>query len=157
MRIDFLNIRIRLGFSVSKTVEVIGINSNVDAENKEHILLWDFDNIPYSEIVESLKSVQRFFVLPTIHVITSSPEHYHAYCFAKFPQATAMYIIGKTSYVDTVFFRFGILRNYWTLRITSKKHGQTFCHVGDLPSDVPEDLSCAFLLDTIRYRTGVGV
>lgn len=156
MKIELLNRRIRLDFSISKTVKVTGINSNVDSTNEKHILLWDFDETPYYKIVESLKNIQTDCKLPTIHIIQSSPNRYHAYCFIAVDMPTAMYIISSTPCVDYTFFKLGVMRGYWTLRITDKKQNNLFRHVSDLISTtVVEDTSLPLMLELVKYKTGV--
>lgn len=156
MKIDLGKVRIRFDFSISRIVEVSGVNSNIDDTNKNHILLWDFDKVPCVEVVTSLTHVQQLYSLPAIHVIESSPLHYHAYCFAIRTKAEAMYILSTTPHIDDVFFRLGVVRSYWTLRITPKKTGQSFRLVVDLPSTIPEaDSSLVSSLDIVKYKTGV--
>jgi hypothetical protein len=156
MKIDILNRRIRFDFSVSKTVDASGIDSNIDTENVQHILLWDFDDASYSQIVEGLRSIQTRCKLPTIHIIESSPKHFHAYCFTVVDKSTAMYIISSTPCIDYTFFKLGVVRGYWTLRITPKKRNHLFHHVADLVSTkVAEDTSLSLLLEIVKYKTGV--
>lgn len=155
MKIDLGNIRIRFSFSISKTVSVAGVNSNIDAENTKHILLWDFDNTPYSQVVNALKRVQQMHSLPTIHIIESSPKHYHAYCFMARTTSDVILILSSTPFIDQSFFKFGIIRGYWTLRITPKRTGQSFHLVNDLWSSVPdENIALSSLLEVVKYKTG---
>lgn len=155
MRVDIGNIRVRFDFSISRIVSVNGINSNVDTENREHILLWDFDHISYSLIIKGLKFVQDKYHLSTIHIITSSLFCYHAYCFTTVPKAEAMYIINETPYVDNVFFKLGVVRGYWTLRFTPKQHSKPpFVHIADLLSDIPENTTVLKNLEIVSYKTG---
>lgn len=155
MKIELFNYRVRLDMSIKKLVEVEGINSNLDDNNKEHILLWDFDEIPLSKIVASLKLIQYRHSLPKIYIVSSSINHYHAYCFTRQSKAKAMYILISTKYIDETYFKLGIVRGYWTLRITPKQVNNKFMSVINLDSKVPEDLTTTKLLQTVKYNTGV--
>lgn len=145
----------RIDLSVSRTVKVTGINSNIDTDNNEHILLWDFDETCLSDVIQSLKTVQETHTLPTIHIVQSSFEHLHAYCFCKFTTQMASYIISTTEYVDKIFWKLGVVRGYWTLRFTPKNKSTKFTHVCDLSSNILEDMSVLQNLDVVKYITGV--
>lgn len=152
MRVELFNIRIRFGwFSVEKLVKVTGINSNFDDENKYHILMWDFDDTPLDKIVDELLFVQHFWELPSIHIVSSSPEHYHAYCFSKQPTPVVLHILSATPSICKNYFKLGVIRGYWTLRISPEK-GE-FKKELILQSNIPEYLDGLNKLCTVKYDT----
>jgi len=151
MKIEIGNIRIRIDspIYVSRIVDVEGINSKIGAEN-HHILLWDFDDVVLRDLELELMSLQIAYKLPTIYIVESSTAgHYHAYAFAKKSLPETLLILSSTNYLCQTYFKIGVMRGYWTLRISPEK-GQ-FRLVSTIKSNVPEcDLS---ELTTLRYRT----
>jgi len=130
----------KLGFfvSLSWSRQVQGINS--DLPDGRHFLMWDFDGLECSEVFDTLRDVQRYFMLPAITVMQSSDSrHHHAYCFDGNSFPRAQYILNSTPNVDPMYLKFGAIRKYFTLRITDKKIGPiTKC--GVLPSAVIESV-----------------
>ena len=113
---------IRVTFTVAPVQKIIGVNSNLDPEKKYHILMWDFDDVNLLQVLAALKWVQKLYDLADIYVLESSPNHYIAYCLQKTPWRKAVAIIANTPYVDWNFFKYGVYRGHFTLRV-SKKNG----------------------------------
>lgn len=155
MKIELFNYRLRLECSLSKTVVVEGINSNLDEAGNFHILLWDFDEPSWEAITKNLRFLQHFCKLPTIYIIESSPEHYHAYCLAKKSKAETLYILASTPDICQTYFKLGVVRGFWTLRITSKNKSDQFHCIVKLPSSEPECFKDLDELETVQYKTGV--
>ena len=156
MKIEIGNIRFRFDCSISKLADVDGINSNIfflGEANGNHILLWDFDNTPLQIVIDDLRCLQHLFDLPKIHIIESSPEHYHAYCFSEQRKSEAIYILSLSPHIDQTYFKLGIIRGYWTLRITPKKRSDLFKPICILDSEIPEDFTLKDMLQTVKYRT----
>jgi hypothetical protein len=152
MIIEWKNYRLRLHCSVRKYVEVEGVNSLLPSG--EHILMWDFDNLPLPDVYESLIKIQSGWDLPSIYIVESSFEHYHAYCLDSFPYPQVLNILASTIGLDTVYFKFGILRGYWTLRITPEKGN--FKLVQILYSNHhSKNIIDITNLETVKYRTEV--
>jgi len=152
MIIDFKGYRFRLHCSLQKYVDVEGINSNIIGSDN-HILIWDFDNTPLPQVIDSLLALQGNWELPPIYIVQSSPEHYHAYCFKLLPMPQVICILATTKGICSNFFKFGILRGYWTLRITPEKG--TFKKMMILDSKYKPDKVDLSLLETAKYRTKI--
>lgn len=107
-------------FGVSKLQWVHGVCSNLRDGN--HILMWDFDEMPWRDAMVTLLNVQNRYDLPTIHLLQSSPpENWIAYCFKRLPWQRAFSIVASTEGVDWQFVKHSCARNYFTLRIGRKR------------------------------------
>ena len=115
-----LNYQLRLYFSRLEKRE--GVASKVYGIDDKHILLWDFDDIKLSIIKKSLRFMQIWYKLPTIYIISSSPNRYHAYCFASRTFREVINILSATPEIDIKYLRLGMVRGYYTLRISSRKN-----------------------------------
>lgn len=155
MKVELFGLRFRFDISVKRIVEVTGINSNIADSQDDHILLWDFDNSDMLDIALSLRKIQRDWGLPKIHIVQSSPQHYHALCFTRIPKPFVLQILSSTPNICDTFFKLGVMRGYWTLRITPKQQGHPFKTIAVLSSEVPEDLMLAAKLQTVTYTTAV--
>ena len=113
------NFQFRLYMSILE--KRIGVCSQKATTEDKHILLWDFDNSKISKINKTLKRLSIKHKLPTIYVISSSPYSYHAYCFTSRPFRETIHILSDTPELDENYFRLGIVRGYFTLRITPRK------------------------------------
>lgn len=117
-----------------------GICSQKDTNEDLHALLIDFDNSELSDIVKSLRLIQIKYHLPTIFVLKSSPHSYHAYCFTARPFMKVIHILSDIPEIDKSYFRLGIVRGYFTLRITPRK-GEKFGLIKTLASIYPPEMS----------------
>jgi hypothetical protein len=159
MKIELAGWHFRFDVALRKTVEVEGINSHIEGTDK-HILLWDFDEASLEEIKAILLKIQKDFNLSTIYIIESSPTHYHAYCFKSCDLPNTLYILSSTPLIDEMFFKLGVLRGYWTLRITPKNKKQKFRLVCILGTTVcyyvsPEEIAFVKKLNVVKYTTGI--
>ena len=110
---------IHLSLLAQRQVKVLGINSKIDAI--QHILMWDFDGKDVHEVRAALIEIRNAYNLPQIHMVNGGhPLSFHAYCFDRHSFREASGIIAMTRNVDKDFVAFGILRGYFTLRITPK-------------------------------------
>lgn len=153
MKIELFNWRFRFQISLKKLVEVTGINSNIDETMHEHILLWDFDNQTLEIVTASLSKTQDYWNLPRIYIIESNKNRYHAYCFYRAEKWLANAILSSTPCICETFFKLGVMRGYWTLRITPKRKNEGFRLVRELPSPNHEDLGLVSLMNTVKYKT----
>jgi len=150
----FLRFRVwkwRFTFTLSPVVKVTGVNSILD--DKKHILLWDFDDVEEQEVWASLKHIQKKEHLPTIYLLhTSNGNHYCAYCFKRCDWWTCKRIIASTPYTDEEYFKYGVNRGYFTLRV-SAKHNMAPHLVATLPSKVRETATIDELESWVVYET----
>jgi hypothetical protein len=154
MKIEFNNYRLRFDLSLKRLVEVTGINSNTDDTMQTHILLWDFDNQTLDNVTTSLSKIQDVWCLPEIHIIKSSGlNRFHAYCFAEFHKPMVLHILSETPFICDTFFKLGVMRGYWTLRITPKRQSEGFTPIRILPSNVRPDVKTLKKLQTVIYKT----
>lgn len=153
MHIDILGYRFTLVATIKKLVTVNGIDSIVDEKLNTHILLWDFDAVPLDDIIESLTIVQLKYILPRIRILQTK-RGYHAYCFAERSYSETLRILSSTQYADDNHFKIGVMRGYWTLRITPKSKKDTgFKLVYVIESQVPENLNVLERLIMSKYKT----
>ena len=142
---------IRITFTIARIIDVLGVNSKLPDGN--HILMWDFDNTQLKDVSFNLREVQYKFQLPDIHVLrTSEPNNYIAYCFKRCTFRQAIKIIGSTQGVDLNFYKWGIFRKRWTLRVGAKA-GAKPKSVGILKGWCEEDCYISELKSWVIYET----
>lgn len=110
-----------------------GVCSQHDSGEDKHMLLWDFDDSDLKSITSALQAQQSLYNLPTIYILSSSPNKYHAYCFACRTLREIIHILSATPQIDLQYLRLGMIRGYYTLRITPREN-DTFKIVRVLPS-----------------------
>lgn len=138
-------------FSCSQIEDIVGVNSKVGED--EHILMWDFDRGNFNHIRDEMLAVQDALTLPSIYVVrTKKTGSYHCYCLRKTSFQEACVLLSNTIGIDMTYFRLGVTRGYWTLRI-SPKSGRDITLVDVLESDVPEDVSVKNLKSFVIYET----
>ena len=148
--------RLRLGhwrftFSWAKVSDITGVNSLLPDGN--HILMWDFDNVPYDKVSLSLRWIQKTYELPEIHILnTGKLHHYIAYCFKKVSWRLCKEIIASTEHIDEQFFKYGVYREKFTLRVSSKD-GRTPRAVALLRSPIAADVELKGLMSWVKYET----
>jgi len=128
MKIEFEILHRRIRFSAQRQVRVKGVTSRLSTG--QHILMWDFDHKSWDCVQEALLRVQCQFTLPSIYVLKTREDSYHAYCLRALDWSDVIHIISSTAFVDLDYFRIGIWRGYFTLRITDKPGApeiQHFC------------------------------
>lgn len=128
-----------------------GLNSNLLDGN--HCLMWDFDDKLYKWVHAALLWTQNIYQLPQIYIFQSSTiNHYSALCLAKTMWKLAIETVVSTSHIDEQWFRGGIIRGYFTIRVGAK-HGLIPKPIALLESDVPESVSIEELVNWDRYET----
>lgn len=114
--------KLQIRFYISLLEKRTGVCSQQFDNPDKHILLWDFDYASLTDIVLSLVAVQLQYHLPNIYIVQSSPDSYHAYCFASRTFREVVEILAATTTIDITYLRLGMVRGYYTLRITSRKN-----------------------------------
>jgi len=141
----------RFTFSMAPITRVIGVNSALPDGN--HILMWDFDDVPLDEVLSELASIQKIYCLPNIYVLETKPNrNYIAYCFKRVSWRKALEIIISTRNVCLGFYKYGVIRDRFTLRV-SPKCGRKPKLVAVLSSRYPEDASIDELRSWVNYET----
>jgi len=153
MKIDIFN-RYRMSFYISRTEKRYGVCSPLYKSDK-HILLWDFDDTPLIKVIDSLLLVQLSYKLPTIYILESSKNRYHAYCFVSKTLQEIIHILSCTQEIDLEYLRLGMVRGYYTLRFSPRK-GETFKLIKTLKSDIPEETSPFDVTINQYYTTNKG-
>ena len=141
----------RVGGYLYRVQDQMGVNSQVGPD--AHALLWDFDNIALDQVVASLVSVLRFYDLPQIRVVAgSAPGRYHAYCLARKTWIETVRILAATEGICWRFFRFGVARGKFTLRVTGKNNQfpRTLIRI---PSAKSETVMLDELSSFVRYES----
>jgi len=143
--------RWRFSLNIVHVTDVAGVNSILP--DGKHILMWDFDGVSLEQVTNALLEVQHKYLLPNIYILyTGKPGHYMAYCFKRCEWQKAIEIIAATKYVDMTYFRFGVWRKKFTLRITPKD-GRKIRLARVLPSPFDEDATINELDSFVRYET----
>ena len=132
-----LNLRVY----ISRLEKRVGICSQQYDNRDKHCLLWDFDYLDINKIIHSLKVRQMLYDLPSIYVVQSSPSSYHAYCLVARSFREVINILSATPEIDMTYLRMGIVRGYFTLRITPRKGEPKFKLVELLTSDIENEMS----------------
>lgn len=145
-------LRFYLASSLCRVREVTGVNSQIDEDT--HFLMWDFDDTPLAIVKESLEYVQRLFSLPSIGIVETRENGYHAYCFRACSFVEARGIIALTPNVDRHYLAAGCGRGYFTLRFTDVG-GREFKHVMTLRSEVPADLDYKDINCFVQYTKAI--
>ena len=115
--------------------------------------MWDFDNEKEEWVFNDLDYIQERYNLPTIRVLyTGIPGHYHAYCFHECGWLDAREIIAGTPGVDKIYLAIGIIRGYFTLRI-SEKRGRQLETAFNLFSMYPETANAEEVASFVEYTT----
>lgn len=151
MRIDIQTGLFNFHFELARMVKATGISSQVRDTNK-HILMWDFDSAPLLQVTKALRDVQHAYRLPTIHLLETGEDNYHAYCFREETFEDAIEIVSHTSLVDRTWVNLSLARGHFVLRITTK-HNRNIRKVKTLSSIIPIYLDDSALTHTERYWT----
>ena len=142
---------IRFTFTIARIVKVGGFNSLLTDGN--HILMWDFDDVPLEKVKDSLALMMAHYFLPKVYILeTRKDSSYIAYCFKRTNWKLAVLIVAHTPLVDWNFLKYGIYRDKFTLRVTDKGHGKPHC-VAVLDSSIPEDATVEDLATWVNYET----
>ncbi len=104
----------------SKLEKRIGICSVTDIDREKHALLFDFDETELSIIVNYLTALITKYNLPSIYVFESSPNNYHAYSFCGRSFREVVHILTDVPNIDMKYVSMGIVRGYFTLRISPR-------------------------------------
>ena len=143
--------RWRFTFTMAPVTDVVGVDSTL--EDGGHVLMWDFDDIPFNWVVNTLLRTQRAYDLPKIYILeTKDGSNWIAYCFKRMSLVKAVEIVAFTQHVDWSFIRFGAYRQHFTLRV-GPKYGRIPRLAWVLGSKVPEDCSIKELKRWLRYET----
>jgi len=138
----------RITFTIAPVTNVTGVNSNLP--DGKHIIMWDFDDIPLNIIQAELSIIQSIYDLPTIYILnTGMQNHYIAYCFARCEWRLTVEIVAATEHVDPNFFKYGVYREHWTLRVTPKE-GRKPKLAALLHSKTPEECSISELNSWVK-------
>jgi hypothetical protein len=129
----------RFTWTFAPVTNVTGVNSNLP--EGDHITMWDFDDVPLWAVAVELDMIKDIYSLPNIYILnTGKPDHHIAYCFKAMPWRDSVQIVASTHCVDPNFFKYGVYREHWTLRVTPKE-GRKPKLVKILHSQVKEDCS----------------
>jgi len=142
---------LRLTFTAARIVKAGGFNSLLTDGN--HILMWDFDDTVLEDVKLALFTTQLKYKLPRIAILeTRKEKNFIAYCFKRFAWREAVSVIGGTRGIDWNFFKYGVYRDKFTLRVTDKGYGKPHC-VSVLQSNISEDVILLDLAVWTNYET----
>jgi hypothetical protein len=113
----------RLTFTIAPVIDVVGVNSKL--KDGKHIVMWDFDDVPLRQVAAALSIVQHLYDLPNIYILsTLKKDHYIAYSFARLEWRDSVEVVASTRFIDPNFFKYGVYREKWTLRVTKNETGK---------------------------------
>ncbi len=104
---------------LAKTQTLEGVTSL--QPDGSHIVMWDLENCTLEQAGETLRNVQRKYVLSHIYVASDAEGSYRAWCFSKVDYKTFLYILLDTEHLDPIFFDYTVKRKKATLRTSDKK------------------------------------
>jgi len=145
--------RLRIGnwrftFTLYQITDITGVNSLLPDGN--HILMWDFDDVPLGVVQSTLSIIQSIYDLPTIYILnTGKPNHFIAYSFAKCSWRLTVEILAATPNLCEDYFKWGVFRKRFTLRVTPKE-GRKPKLVALLYSKTPEDVKLSELTSWVK-------
>jgi len=154
MKIILFNYQLRI--YILKLEKRIGVNSQKYNDVNKHILMWDFDEASLATIYYSLYTLLKKYRLPTIYIVRSSPKKYHAYCFTARTFLQICHILSDTPKLDIAYFRIGIIRGYFTLRITPRKDEPNFKLVKIIWSIFPNETLPMDITTSTYYTSNKG-
>lgn len=138
----------RFTFTFAPVTDIIGVNSTLP--EGDHICMWDFDDTTLHEVIDALNIVKYFYGLSNIYIFsTGKLFHYIAYCFKAFAWRDSVRIVASTNHVDPNFFKYGVYREHWTLRVTPKE-GRKPKLVKILHSTIQEDVKISELNSWVK-------
>lgn len=141
----------RFTWSMAPITTVTGVNSNLPDGN--HILMWDYDMIDIDIVAAELLEIQHRYKLPTIYILATSPKQgFHAYCFKRVDWKTCVEILAASKHIDWNYFKYGMYRGHFTLRV-SPKCGRVIRKKVVLPSKVPNELGIEEMRSWTQYET----
>lgn len=142
---------VRITFTIARITKVIGVNSQLG--DGRHILMWDFDDTNLEVVKSALRVVQTRYLLSDIHILeTKEHTNYIAYCFTALSWCRIVEIIAQTDLVDWNFFKYGVYRGRFTLRVTAKG-GRIPKLVAKLEGYELPNCIVPDLLSWVRYET----
>jgi len=143
--------KMRLTITLAPVIDVAGVNSLLP--DGDHILMWDFDDVPKRKVIAALMIQQSMHMLPRIYLLETKPNKgYIAYCLTRCSFMKAAEIIAGTEFICLNFYKWGVFRKRFTLRIT-KKRGMLPRLVDVIDSDVEEDVNVSELTSFVQYET----
>ena len=141
----------RFTFSMAPITHIIGVNSILEDGN--HIIMWDFDASDFWTVHDELLKVQQVYKLPNVYITETSPKTgFHAWCFKKVDWHKLVEILAFTKGIDYNYFKYGIYRGKFTLRVSSKC-GRKIQPAKILKSKEPEEIDIHELRDWVKYET----
>ena len=130
---------------------IVGVDSTLPDGN--HIIMFDFDATTLNKVITEMLKVQMVYKLPTIYITETSPDTgFHAWCFKKVSWMKLIEIMAFTKGIDWNYFKYGVYRKHFTLRVSSKC-GRIIKPITKLPSPVPEDVTIHELRNWVQYET----
>ena len=137
-------------FMFAKTQTLEGVTSLQPEGN--HIVMWDLENCTSEQAGETLRKVQRKYMLSHIYLASDAEGSYRAWCFSKVDYKTFLHVLLDTEHLDPIFFDYTVKRKKATLRTSNKKGRipqKLICVLESYPASIPE------IWEKVTYDTGV--
>lgn len=98
----------------------IGVNSCVDAENDEHVVMLDFDTPDMEKVRVSVRELQVQWSLADAYVYRTKHGHHAIFWFDHVPFERVKMIINYARFVDPMFKYISRYYDHKTLRVAGK-------------------------------------
>ena len=135
---------------LAKTQTLEGVSSLLP--DGKHIIMWDLENCTLEQAEETLRRVQREYILSHIFIVADAEGSYRAWCFTKVDLGIFLRILLDTEHVDYSFFYYTVKRRKATLRTDNKKgrpSQQVVCVLESYPASIPTEI------EQVIYDTGL--
>lgn len=136
----YLPFNFQIRIYASRQLKRVGVCSQQYDTPDRHALMWDFDGEELQPLISNLSNLQLKYNLSNIYITESSSGNYHAYCFTSRTFLEIIHILSDTPNIDMSYLRLGIIRGYFTLRITPRNNEPNFKLVKVLASAYPEEI-----------------
>ncbi|RLG47473.1 MAG: hypothetical protein DRN92_03100 [Thermoproteota archaeon] len=143
----------RIAFGIMRTIKCEGVYSQLDDQKKYHFLMWDFDNVPFIEVFEEIEDVIYGYDLSKAYIINSGkPNHWWVIILKRKTFEEAREIIASCHSVDEEFYKLGVYKRRWCLRIGEKEGRKPFLFEV-IPGVTKEDVKVSDIKYFCRYET----
>jgi len=143
----------RIAFGIMRTIKCEGVYSQLDKHKKYHFLMWDFDGVPLWRVETEIGFAQATYLLPKAYIINSGKRmHYWVIILKRVTFEEAREIIASCHSVDGEFYKLGVYKRRWCLRI-GEKEGRKPRLVDIMPGVKEEDVSIKDIKYFCTYET----
>lgn len=143
----------RVTFTFAPVQWVYGVNNMIMTKNGiKYFPMWDFDDTTLHDVIEPFLNIIPRYRLSNVYVYQTSPHNYYAYSLKLFDWIKCVHIISAHPKICQSFFKWGVYRGRFTLRI-SEKNGYKPKLVVVIKGVSREDFTLDQLRSYVKYQT----